>query len=152
MSKDIDQVAASVAQTTTFAGTERLYLGTPTGTANVSADGWTTTASLFAYNPGFTVNLLANATTAYTVTNADVGNGIDTQGTTACIITIPATLTTVGPITVRKGGTGNVTIQGTGGVTLDKPFGRATLITQYQTMAALPWGSLTHFTLAGAEQ
>jgi hypothetical protein len=151
MSKDIDQVAASVAEASAVAGL-RFYTGVPTGVTNVSTDGWITLGTLAAYNPGFTVNTLANATSLYTVTDSDIGNGIDTQGTTACIISIPNNLTKVGPITVRKGGTGNVTIQGTGGVTLDKPFNRATLITTYQTMSAIPWGSLTHFTLAGAEQ
>ena len=65
--------------------------------------------------------------------------------------TIPNNLTVAGSITVSKGGSGNVVMAAGSGVTLDLPGGLTTLTLQYSTMAAILWGSLTHYRLEGAQ-
>lgn len=85
---------------------------------------------------------------AYTVVDADIGNGLN--ATAAAAITIPNSLTRLGSVIVKAGSTGDVSIAAGSGVTLDKPGGRDTISTQYQTMATIPV-TLTHYVLSGAE-
>lgn len=91
------------------------------------------------------------ALTSVTVQDADVNNLIDCTSASPVTVTIPNSIVTPGAITVRKGGTGNVTMAAGAGVTLDKPGGRVTVTTQYGTMVAIVWGAVTHYTLSGAE-
>ncbi len=112
----------------------------------------TNTANIAAVLPAYaTINTLSSGTSSYTVLNSDVNNVIEATASSTVTITIPNSLTTRGSITVSKGGTGNVVLAPGTGVTLDKPGSRNTLATQYETMSAIYWGSLTHYRLAGAE-
>lgn len=143
MSKDIDQVASSVAETTSPTGTERIYVGVNSGVPNVSIDGWLTVASVFNYPVPVNLNVLASNVTAYTVTNADVNGIIESTGTAVTTITIPGNLTKLGSIGFSKGGTGNLTIVGTGGLVLDGTL--RTITTQYNVLGTvMPWPTMAH--------
>jgi hypothetical protein len=62
-------------------------------------------------------------TTGYTLSLSDAGKTVEMNSTIATAVTVPTNATAAFPlgttIRVRKIGTGNVTVQGAGGVTID---------------------------------
>jgi len=82
--------------------------------------------------------LAINTQTAnYTLVLTDAGKLINMNSSSALTLTVPANSSVPFPIGtkiyVRKGGTGDVTISGATGVTINAPFGN-TITTQYQTV------------------
>jgi hypothetical protein len=79
-------------------------------------------------------------TTNYTLVFADAGKLINMNSSSALTLTVPANSSVPFPvgtrIYVRKGGTGDVTITGATGVTINAPFGN-TITTQYQTVVLM---------------
>jgi hypothetical protein len=117
------------------------------GTADIDLGDVDATTSTYITRAGPSVRTIADPT--YTVTDADVNNIIDC--TAACTVTIPADLTVQGTISVAKAGSGDVTFQAAGGVTIDSADGLLTLATQYAMMTAVAWGSTTYYRLLGAD-
>lgn len=149
MSKDIDAVAASVPETTNLTGVERIYIGAPTGSPNVSQDGWTTPISLSNYNPGFSRR--ATAATTVTVLDSDINGAIDCTANTTVTIIWPSNLTKFGTVIIRKSGTGNVVMTAAAGATLEPEGGLTTITTVRHGATGTSWGSLTNFWVQGCE-
>jgi parallel beta-helix repeat protein len=91
--------------------------------------------------PGQGEHIQINTQTAnYTLVLSDDGKLINMNSSSALTLTVPANSSVPFPIGtriyVRKGGTGNVTISGATGVTINAPFGN-TITTQYQTVVLM---------------
>jgi parallel beta-helix repeat protein len=91
--------------------------------------------------PGQREHIQINTQTAnYTLVLSDDGKLINMNSSSALTLTVPANSSVAFPIGtriyVRKGGTGDVTISGATGVTINAPFGN-TITTQYQTVVLM---------------
>lgn len=93
----------------------------PVGGVTPTLDGHLTTKShVDAGREDMSINV---RTASYTLVSADRGKCVEVSSTSATVVTVPANATVAFPIgtviRVRKTNTGNVTVQGAGGVTID---------------------------------
>lgn len=143
------KIFADLTELTTAAAADVLPIvddttGTPTTkkitVSNLMAQAPVQTSDLANYSPAF-FTIVSETTTARLLSDSDNGKVIVCSNSAQITVTIPSGLTSGFSCTVVQSGTGTVTIEGSGGATVNGVSSKTSTAGQYAALNVIPVGS-----------